>query len=137
AEGDQLKPEYEKKIRDRYYPSGYWKDTEDWFDKRLNSKELEVPGDKTRYIDEKTKQPALKSEATIDHHPIMVAEHWNDRGGNNMNQKGRAIYFNDTNNHRIVDKRVNSSDGAKARVAGLLYKPKVGPDFRGPDDKEG
>jgi hypothetical protein len=64
-----------------------------------------------------------------------VVEHWNE-DGNNTYQTVRADFFNHVNKLRIVARKNNSSDGAMARKAGLTYTPKVGPNFRGPEDKE-
>jgi hypothetical protein len=139
--GNELKPEYHKKIRDEFYPSKYYTSTNQWFNDRLNNpppKGVQNPDPRksNEFLDElKPGESWPKSKATIDH-KTHVVKHWNDGGGNNMRQDARAEWFNETNNLQIASKKNNSSDGAQVRKAGFVYLPVVGPNFRGPKDKE-
>jgi hypothetical protein len=131
VEGNRLKPPYDKKVRDTFYPSGYRTATETWFQNRL--KTLENPANKSQFKDEMTNNWEPKSTATIDH-KTRVVEHWRSHGGNDCNQGDRADFYNETGTMQVVARKNNSSDGAMARKAGLTYTPEVGQKFRGPDE---
>ena len=128
----RVKPPYDKKIRDTFYPSGYEPATRTWFRNRV--KALENPANTSQFKDEMTQQWEPKKDATIDH-TTRVVEHWQG-GGNNMTQAARKTFYNDFSGGKLraVARKNNSSDGAHARQMGLTYKPEVGVSFRGPGE---
>ena len=129
VEGNTLKPEYQD-VRANFYPSGYWTTTELWLAGRLTALENRV--NPAQFRDELTGGWEPKSEATIDHKP-MVWQHWND-DGRLLRQPKRIEFYNDTPKLKVVAFANNASDGAKAKAMGAHYVPTVGTDFRGPAD---
>jgi len=142
VEGNMLKEEYRSDVRGKFYPSGYRKDTLRWKETRLAT--LINPSDPTQFKCEVkgTWEPLIRpgsteknSNVTIDHID-MVCDHWNSKHGNDMNQNGRTVFYNGTGTMRLAAWKNNSSDGAQAAGEGLRYTPTVGPNFRGPEDKD-
>ena len=126
--GGFIMDKYRSDIRAIFYRSHYSVDAEKERDKYVDSfKDPKHPG---QFKDQKTKKWEDKSEKSIDHVTPVVL-HWNGEGGNNMNQTARLRWYSDTDNHRYVAKKNNSSDGAKL---GITYTWEVGVNFRGPGE---
>jgi phage-related protein len=154
VENDKIKPEYD--IRRKFYP-GFGDMYSTWRNPRLKSafgrgNGLQDPNNSSHFISEaslyqenqfypgtmhesiigsSTYASIPKGDASIDHHPVSVVEHWNDHNGNNMDQLSREIWYKNTGNLRIISGRLNSS--LSSGDAGN-YKPEVKSEFRGPDD---
>ncbi len=127
--GYSVKPEYQTKIRDRFYPSDYDPDTLKW---KMDYLERRTVKGTDNFLDEE-KRSEPKSQATIDHQPRVV-EHWEAEGKKIAQSKRAAWYRKYIPGHMfVVARKYNSSDGAQARISGLTYKPdNIGKDFSGP-----
>jgi hypothetical protein len=127
-------------IRARFYPSGYRTDAEQHklqkFRERREMVPLTLPDRWKYFVCCISKKPELTGDSqkyvTVEH-LYKVVDHWNN-GGNNMTQKERADWYNETANHDVAAWKNNSTDGALAAAAGARMKPTVGPKFRGPHD---
>jgi len=144
VEGNTLKEEH-RAVRTEFYPTKYRGSTDTWKAAQLLKLRVSpVPG-KTNpdpanpgkyFWCVETGDFVPVEEATIDHKPWVV-QHWNDLQGNNMNQQGRADFYNDTSGDmRVIARSKNSSDGHEAKLSTGGYKFTVGPNFRGPADEE-
>ncbi|MBC7977122.1 MAG: hypothetical protein H7138_19275, partial [Myxococcales bacterium] len=139
VEDNMLKEEFRSAARQKFYGANYRDDTEDWRTKRLNT--LIHPTDKTLFKDElegtwepRDRNGKKDSNVTIDH-IRKVYDHWNTEGSNST-QNDRLNFYNHTSDLRLTAWNNNSADGAKAAAEGARYKPNVGPNFRGPGEKE-
>ncbi len=132
--GYHIKSEFQKEIRDKFYPSNYDSSTYQWKDDFL--KNNPDPNNSKNFLDEE-KRSEPKLQATIDHQPRVV-EHWESEG-KQTTQSDRATWYkggaNNQKHLRIIARKYNSSDGAEARKQGLTYKPdNIGKGFSGPDE---
>ena len=139
VELDSLRPEYAPRVRELFYPKNYSDPTYKMGNLRILKKlidkaEEQRPSQRRFFWDEYSNTLEPVADATIDH-KRRVVENWNSDGGNNSRQDAREKFFNEEEKLRIIARRNNSSDGAEARRQGLKYEPKVGRDFRGPDDE--
>lgn len=64
---------------------------------------------------------------TIEHDKPVV-EHWN-KVGYNSSRAVRNDFYNNTENMSLKLRSANSSEGAKMRASGKLYRQDVGPDY--------
>jgi hypothetical protein len=132
--GYRIKREFQKEIREKFYPKDYDPSIYKW--KREFLKENTDPQNSANFLD-KEKRSEPKSQATIDHQPRVV-EHW-DSEGKNIIQRDRASWYKGSASNKkhlkIIAKKYNSSDGAEARKQGLTYKSEnIGKGFLGPDE---
>jgi hypothetical protein len=132
--GYHIKTEFQKEIRERFYPKDYDPNTYKW--KATFLKENTDPNNSANFIDEE-KRSEPKLQATIDHQPRVV-EHWESQG-KQTTQSIRANWYKGGGNNRehlrIIARKYNSSDGAEARNEGLRYTPdNIGKGFLGPDE---
>ena len=139
VEGNEIKDEYRGDIRATFYGSKYRGSAVTW--KAVTLKAIIDPSDSSRFIDQMTGKSEPRSirgepndNVTIDH-MTHVVDHWNSTG-NNTRQTARLDFYSNTGGLRLVSWSNNSTDGALAGAAGDRYQPQVGPDFRGPGDKD-
>jgi hypothetical protein len=130
-----IKPEYASKIRDNFYPKDYLDSTITDMRKFAYDKKREDPNNPNNFIDLQ-KRSAPKTSVTVDHQPRVV-EHWNTTGKLTRQDDRKIWYQSGISDQNFIGKKFNSSDGALARIMGLLYEaPGVGKMFRGPGDPQ-
>jgi hypothetical protein len=130
--GYHIKAQHAKSIRDLFYPTDY---DDDVYKRKKDYVKNNPAG--AGMFKGSDGNVAPVTEATIDHKPRVV-EHWRDKGKAARHDDRSSWYRRggDGTEPRVVGKRFNSSDGAEARKAGLVYTPdNVGKDFTGPGEK--
>jgi phage tail protein X len=135
-----LKEPYRKKVREKFYGSGYRTDVTGWKEELLTTPHGQAtpggyqgicdPTDPNKYFwGGQYWENSGNTIATIEHGDPAVVVHWNDQGGNDTSQGERRDFYNEISGMEIMPKSENSSLGAQMADR---YTPNVGPDFRGP-----
>jgi hypothetical protein len=132
--GYRIKSDFQKDIREKFYPSDYDPSVYKWKEKFI-SKNTD-PKNKANFLDKEGRSEP-KLEATIDHQPRVV-EHW-ESNGKQTTQSERANWYRGSGGNSkhlsIIARKYNSSDGAEARNKGLRYTPdNIGKGFLGPGE---
>ncbi len=132
-----LKEKYRSgnKIRAYFYAhgSGYRQSVYKKAEELVNSPKYADPKNSNKWICPKVNKSKPKTDYTIEHNP-SAASHWNEKGYN-TDQPNRVNWYNFEN--RLEEVEVMSLEGAQKQGGESKeeYTFKVGPDFRGPDER--